>query len=275
MNFLVLIIKKQIIPKWLHLNLCLLFTLLIFSLFMITPQSKILYEHFPYLKYLQFPWRWVSPVIVITSILSGSISFLFIKNLMAGNKAEQKKTSPFFTTVLIFLVVSATLALLNMSDIRKTYVHWPDEYFSPENIRRQNLKATYLAEYRSVWAADEPDTPVIRELECESDDAFFDFNEKTRHSTLRRYEVQLGDKCHLTAQIYYFPGWKVYSNHQLITFEVTQKGLLSFELPKGTHDIKIVFEETYIRKLGNTLSFMGLAAMALTLFFHYLYRNRH
>jgi hypothetical protein len=154
----VLIIKKQIIPKWLHLNLCLLFTLLIFSLFMITPQSRILYEHLPYLKYLQFPWRWLSPVMVITSILSGSISFLFIKHLMAGNKAEQKKPSPFFTTILILLVFSSALVFLNMSDIRKTYVHWPDEYFSPENIRTQNLRATYLAEYRPVWAADEPDT---------------------------------------------------------------------------------------------------------------------
>jgi hypothetical protein len=273
-SFAVLIIKKQIIPKWLHLNLCLFFILLIFSLFMITPQSSILYEHVPYLKYLQFPWRWLSPVMVITSILSGSISFLFIKNLMAKNNAQQKKTSPFFTTILIFLVFSAALVFLNMSDIRKAYVHWPDEYFSPENIRTQNLRATYLAEYRPVWVTEEPDIPIIRELECESKDPFFDFNKKSRHSTLRRYEVLLGDKCHLTAQIYYFPGWRVYHNDQPVPFEVTQRGLISFELPKGTHDIQIVFAETFVRKMGNTISLIGLAATALVLFFHYSMRKR-
>jgi hypothetical protein len=35
-----------------------------------------------------------------------------------------------------------------------------------------------------------------------------------------------------------FSGMEVYLNDHLITFEVTQKGLISFELPKGTHDIQ-------------------------------------
>jgi hypothetical protein len=272
--FLVIIFKHKIIPKNTYLNLYFLFSILIIAFFMITPQSTIIYKHVSYLQYLQFPWRWLSPVMVITSVLSGSISFLSLKNSMDKNNSQQNKSGLFVNIILIFVVFSAALALLNMSDIRKAYVYWPNEYFRPENIRAQNLRATYLAEYRPVWVTEEPDIPIIRVLKCESNGAQFDFSENKKHSILRHYKIMLEDKCLITANIHYFPGWRVYHNDQPVPFEVTQRGLISFELPKGAHDIQIVFEETFVRKLGNAISLIGLAAMALMLFFHYSMRKR-
>ena len=65
--------------------------------FFITPFSSILWSYFPFVGYIQFPWRLLSVVILLASFVSGS--------LVADGVYKSKKTQAFIAAVLVLLSV--------------------------------------------------------------------------------------------------------------------------------------------------------------------------
>ena len=60
---------------------------------------------------------------------------------------------------------------------------------------------------------------------------------------------------------FYYPGWKVYVNNidTPIQFQDSNnRGLITFHVPQGHHQIKAIFTETRFRLLANLISLFSL-----------------
>ena len=72
----------------------------------------------------------------------------------------------------------------------------------------------------------------------------------------------------LTFYTFYFPGWRVYVDGVKTSIEFqdpNSRGLITYNVSKGEHNVKIVFEDTKVRLLGKILSlfFIGVFLVAI------------
>ena len=64
----------------------------------------------------------------------------------------------------------------------------------------------------------------------------------------------------------YFPGWQVEvdGNKAPIQFQdPNYRGLITFNVPKGMHNIEVIFGESPVRVVSNYLSLLGLVAVVI------------
>lgn len=70
----------------------------------------------------------------------------------------------------------------------------------------------------------------------------------------------------------YFPGWKVLIDGipQTIEFQdPAYRGLMTFYVDKGQHDVTIVFQETKLRQMANGISIVTSILLVVILFFSF------
>lgn len=215
--------------------------------FLITPASKAVWGMAEVFKWLQFPWRLLSPAAFLVCFIAGAIVYLPSENikraLMAG---------------FVSLAVATLIPLLSMV-VRGPFVSIPDEALSPAQIRKQWLSATILSEYRPVWVKEKPAAPVADRLTASRPDTDIQRIEESPHSYI--YKITIAGETVLTAHLFYFPGWKAYVNGNAVRPHISRQGLMQFSLPKGRFRIELKFWNTPVRILGNGLSLAGLLAL--------------
>jgi hypothetical protein len=225
--------------------LCSFVVLFAIFLFLVTSSSAVIWRNIEFLRFFQFPWRLLSPATFLLSFLSGSIIYLW--NGRAGGQVVLATT----------LILIGTFSLVNQySPQKNTYVRLSDDTLKVEKIRLNNLPATLLHEYRPKWVKRKPVVPVDGRIVPSNPETEIIELKNTPYVLL--YEINLPGDTDLTANIYYFPGWKVYVNGKETSFSVSAQGLMQFYLPQGSYEILLKFENTFIRTMANSLSLMGI-----------------
>ena len=209
----------------------------VFFLFLITPFSSEIWESIPFSSFIQFPWRLLSILILISSFLAGSL--------------VQKR--PLVALFLIVLTVSlgiryakAPFHHLRNDNYYFTKCNFTDGTNSPGNA------------FNTIWF-DKSLKKTGRRLTSETAEAKIEIFEN--RSTLVKANVDSNTKGKLLVNIAYFPGWKVYINDKEPKIKVNDKGLFEFDVPKGKSLVAIIFEDTNIRKFSALLSLISLFLM--------------
>jgi hypothetical protein len=252
-----MIFKKRRINKTLYANLVFFLGALVILVYMTTASSRAIWEAFPSMKIFQFPWRLLSPVTFVLCFLAGSITYLKESYVRLFPRAKNESDSMFVLPVVIlglFIVGAICVFFLLGNSSRYMIVH--DTEFTPENIREKNLRATVLFEYRPIWAREKHVLPLGKGLVSSSSEA--KIKQIKIRTRIREYKVSLPEKCTMTANVHYFPGWEIFDNGNPVNFRISTQGLMDFTLPAGTHYLKMVFKNTSVRKAGNFLSILGL-----------------
>jgi hypothetical protein len=216
-------------------------------LFLVTPASKGLWDTVELLKWFQFPWRLLSPAAFIICFLSGTIVYLASKNirhmLMVG---------------FVFLAVVTLIPFLSVA-LRGAAISIPDEALESAQIRKQWLSVTVLSEYLPIGVKEKPASPVEDRLTPSRLDIEVHRIEESAHRYA--YIITTAGETLFTANLFYFPGWKIYVNSEELKPRISRQGLTQFSLPKGHFRVELKFENTPIRILGNSLSIVGLLAL--------------
>lgn len=64
----------------------------------------------------------------------------------------------------------------------------------------------------------------------------------------------------------YFPGWKIMANNKPIDVEfqnMTYRGIMTFHLDKGNYNIRVLYEDTKLRKVSNLISVVFFLAIVV------------
>lgn len=216
-------------------------------LFLITPASKAVWSSVELLNWFQFPWRLLSPAAFIICFLSGTIVYLSSENIKRMLMVGFVLLAAVTFIPLLSIVLSGTSAAI------------PDEALKPAQIQKQWLSVTVLSEYLPIWVKEKPASPVEDRLTPSQPDIAVHKIEESAHRYA--YQITTAGETLLTANLFFFPGWKIYVNSEELTPLISRQGLMQFSLPKGQFRVELKFENTPIRILGNGLSLVGLLAL--------------
>ncbi len=239
--------KEKKYHRWLFFILTFLLSLL--ALFMTHSRSVYLWDHLPALSFVQFPWRFLGPLVLLTSLLIGfELDYLV-----------SKWSGSYLTIIPIMLLVT-----LNFSYFRF------EKYFPGQKDSDKLTGSGYnqqivggLLDYlpltnQKIPQTKAPDLPTIKSGRIDIN--YFD---KRSNYFASEFDVY-SEPAVVEFPVMYFPGWNVYQNRNgaRIKFGLDNDyGLISVKLNKGHQIVQAFFEDTPIRQLSNTITYISSAIL--------------
>lgn len=217
------------------------------AIFLVTSKSKLIWEYLPFLSYVQFPWRFLGWGAFFSSILAG---FVF-------KKYFAKKG---FSGVLIFMILTISLSIGYFKPKKQFEVEEKD-LITKEKIMMQTSGVT--DEYLPKWVKVKPIEPAKSLIEAEKGKIQLKNVKTSFYETSFNY--QLWEKSRVFIKYIYYPGFEAFLDGKKLAVDYSNKrGLVSFMLPEGKGRVKVVFGETFFRKITDIIS--GLSLMFVIFF---------
>ena len=238
--------KKLLSEKVLLLNISIL--ILFIALFFTLSFSNFIWQIIPEFEFVQYPWRFLTYAVFSLSVLSGAaLTFIQSRITKISIGVICIAFAVFYYAKLFrpqTLYVRPTAEFASMSDLRWRVSKISDEYL-PKEVKRPNMESDIV--HNTIP---------------------FDIDLKTKTEvdigTYVRYTIESSHDKEVTIQKAFFPGWHYKVNGQN-TFLRLDNGLPVLAFKKGTNVVELFFENTGVRLIGNTVSF--LSAFALLYFY--------
>lgn len=227
----------------------LLFAILFIYLFFLSRYSVFFYEHIKMLGNIQHQWRMLTGLILIPPLLCA----LFISKIK--NKYIQ-------TTIGIGIIIY--IALFRFPQLYgKNYVN--------ENKRTYTftIDNLYAQVYNTIWTGPTQSYP-IKKVKGEIIEGKGEIIKRNERNSWREYEINSITDVRLADNTFYFPGWKVYVDKKEVPIEfqdMNYRGVITYRVPQGKHNIVVKFTETKIRLLADFISLFSLAILGLLIIF--------
>lgn len=212
------------------------------TLFLMTQASNPIWQTITILQKFQFPWRFLS-VTVFLSALMGGISLSLISN-------KYKKAA------ILILVVGLLV-------VNKNYWHANNFLNKPENFYTGIYDGTTdTGESAPIWSVRFMEKRPASKVEII--EGHGKVKEIKRTFTSREYQVEAAGKIRILENTLYFPGWTVLVDGRKENIEFqdqNHRGLITFNVGKGSHRVNISYKETKIRLLADIVSIGSLLAV--------------
>lgn len=221
-----------------------LFLAFLITLFIMTESSSFIWQQVTILQKFQFPWRFLTISVLVTSMTGG-----FIVSFIPEKKQH-------------IAIIFCTAILLGT-----TFWMWiPKDYkvYDESTFTSVYSGTTDTGESSPIWSVrfmeHKPESPI----EVIEGDAII--THVSRNTTSRVYRITATQKTRIVEHTLYFPGWEIIDNGIVIPVEFQDpawRGRMTFWVQPGDHDIIIRFSETKLRKVANALSLVGIVMSLL------------
>lgn len=235
------------------------FFLLVFSLFMASNLSAVVWDNVKYLWYLQFPWRFLTFTTFFVAVVGG-LSIFFLKSRI-------KLLATTAAIVLCLLTITryekyfAPAAFVNKTDQQLTSfeeIAWrvskTSFEFAPLGIKtaKTDLNTTTIGlkkeELKTIPYEIRLASPEAVKIKTISDQ----FSRKA-------FEIQATSPFVFRLNTFNFPGWTAYLDNKKITItDSNDYKLITVSVPPGKHDLKFAFRNTPIRTAANYASALSV-----------------
>jgi hypothetical protein len=218
------------------------------------PVSAWFWRLFPFLNFVQFPWRLVLFLTLFGSYLA----------------AAAAKTYPKLVSIL--LVIAAVFTIVIVRD--QGHFNWPDDfYFHYPFTTTTQLEALPIgydvAKNFELFGFPDRVFSLAGQSVAVEQIAW----QTQRHS----YVVTVGEADQLFERTAYFPGWQVTVDglkQEVIKDNQRYPGLIGYAVTPGNHQVVTTFSDsTPARVWGDRLSLVSLGFLASTLFLYPRKRN--
>ena len=240
--------------------------------FMMTPAAAPIWDALPPLKFVQFPWRFLTLTTLSTGFLCGAAWSAW------GPRATRAAWAGAVCVAAVCAVAAAATGMLDVN-LRvpadrvgfeeKPYNQMIDkgpgaekEAFDGAFVRRHTFRwIDHLPPEVSFMGLTQADLDRP-EVEVVSGDAAIS------GLLVRSWKVAFHTEAAVPARLrvnnYRFPGWVARVDGAPVTLveEPRQRRVLFFDIPAGSHDVVVVLETTWPRRLGDLLTLAGLAGVA-------------
>jgi uncharacterized membrane protein len=219
------------------------------TLFMATKLSLTIWEFFPLLTFLQFPWRWL----VITTLGSSLLITAALALSLSAKRQRAVHTGLIALAVILNLIISFFLV---------ARAPFYDDDFDAALKRRE------APEYRTKWwdnqLHEEETLPpylvktgetAVQVIDGEGSHQAYTLNAKTAST--------------LAIRTLYFPGWAVRVDEKPGEISPSEEGYIQFNVEPGEHRLTVDFEDTRPRTAGKIISCISLLLVAGLAWFSY------
>lgn len=221
------------------------FSALVISAFFTNEISSLLWSKFHILEQFQFPWRFIAISSFAACVLVAyALSYI------------NKKAFTYLVIIIILLISSSYIQV-------KGYIKHEDSFYL-------NYPGTgaYHGESTTIWTAGDASSYPAFPIEIISGKGqILDYKRK---SNIHEFTVIAEDSVKVKDNTVYYPGWRVFVGDKEVPIEFqdpNHRGLITFKVPDGKHDVEVKFTETILRKVANIISLISFAFVILALIF--------
>ncbi len=219
-----------------------LLTTSVILILLTTRSSQAIYDFFQPLQQIQFPYRFLTLLILVPPII---LAMVF---------SRWRRFRPAIIVILIFF----TIYRLNQS-YGKNYVDLSPHLITqtPYNLHTVNLNP--------IWS-DRSENYPPRKSQLENIDGQARIVNQSVSNSHRFYAIESTTPSRFVDYTFYFPGWKIYVNGSPVPIEfqdVNYKGLITFTLPQGKANVLVKYENTKIRNVSNIITLLSLTTVIL------------
>ncbi len=252
------------------------------AVFMMLPASAFIWDALPPLKFVQFPWRFLTLTTLATGILCGAAFAAFRPaEPRSSGAAGRKRWTLALIVCAIFAVAAAAGGTLGVhlrvpadrvgfeeNPYNNMIDRGPQAASSPETmdaafVKRHTLRwIDHLPPGVSFMGLNQSDLDRPK-VEVESGTARL--IDLASQSWMVRFGVEAATPSRIRVNIYRFPGWTARVDGVVVPIvEVPkQRRVIFLDIPEGRHEVAVVFERTGARWIGDLLTLAGLAALAV------------
>jgi hypothetical protein len=218
--------------------------------FIMTASSLWFWDHLPLIKYVLYPWRFLSltalPMAFMTAFLLGGGFFSLKKNkqiALAG----------------IGFILLALILIIPCLKLRQVRV--PEEIYLQRTVwsiesATHTYGTTMSNEYLPIWVKKMPESPINNLLVSKEGQPFL-MDVLKNDSCWKKIELELSQDGTIIIPIFYFPGWKVFIDGQMMPFQINQNGFMELKGERGKHLLEIRFVNSPDRLLANIISLIS------------------
>lgn len=215
-----------------------------FCLFFTHNKSTFLWQIIPFMKYIQFPWRFLSIAIFSFSLASGGIII---------NQKKDNKINLILTGLIAILSVAFTFNYFK-EDI---WYKFTDSNLTSGKLWEDQTRAS-INDYWPVYGKKVP--------ESYAPEAFGNQILIEKRSNYYKYNVYAENETFHYFPITYFPGWNAYINDKKVEIKpFGDFGLISLNVPPGKNMIEFKFSNTFVRRIGDLVSILSLVTIIILL----------
>lgn len=227
--------RKKYIPLAIYL-----FVSIIFLIFLAHPYSSNFWD-IPPLSFIDFPWRLMGPLTFLVALLTLFVSIHKYTKIAGG------------LLVLITLILSFRFA------VPSQYIDRQDSYYATNDAT-----TTSMDELLPVWVLEKPKDRY--QYKVETEEGRTTIGEVISKSNSISFQVKTDSPALIKVNTIYFPGWNFTANDKWLSLKYDKPdGLIRFEIPSGSFQIKGRFSETPVRYWSDLIS-LGSSVVVAILF---------
>jgi len=220
------------------------------TVLLMTKITAPIWDFFLLMNYFQFPWRFLSIVILTTAFLAGSIFSVSKSKLLAG--------------IMILIAI-----LFGMGYARPAHYFYRDDnyYLTKSNFMDGTNSPGNV--FNTIWIKGKlsrKDKKIIINNKEEG------IKIKKISSTKYIFNSFFKSDGNVIINTAYFPGWYAIIDNRSSVVSLTEDGLIKVDIPKGKHTIEVKFGNTFVRQISETISLITF--FMLLIFFVKIYTRR-
>jgi uncharacterized membrane protein YfhO len=216
--------------------------LVVISVFMMNFRSTWFWKNIPLIAYFQFPWRFLTMIVLASSLL-----VTLIKNFK-------------YSKLLAVIIIVASIVINTPRFKPHDFLARNDSYYINRYIPIPSPSEEYLGlqeEYLRL-----PKATEIRPTQIYN--RVYPTNEAIKNLTLvdsleANFTTESKTELVLNYNKYYFPGWKgTIDGENLKLMAGKPYGQIQFTVPNGQHKITIKYEETILNKILDLITLLTI-----------------
>jgi len=228
----------------------------IITLFLLLEVSLPIWQTVTILQKFQFPWRFLSIMVFIPAVLAGSFVSLW---------PGKKKT--WLAAMVVIL-----LLLINRNYWQAKGFSYKDESFYSGIYASTTDTGESSPRWSVRFMERYPEAPM------EVIDGEAEIEVVSRSTTRHEFAVKAETPMRLVENTLYFPGWDILVDGQATEVEFQDsayRGLMTFNLPAGEHQVVARFRETRLRLFADLISLAGVGLLLVgAIMINYTSRRR-
>lgn len=219
---------------------------LLFSIFLMIGQSKIIWEAIPFMNFFQYPWRFLLIASFFSSFVAGSIIYSLSKFQKINNKFIS-------FGVYLVLLVSPVVLYSKLFSPQKYLLKTSEDYTNALSLNWTTSKIS--DEYMPKGFETPKNLSKISTAKIEG--KAIQVRNIEKNTKKLSAQIETSKPTNVTIHIPYFPAWKYYLNGKKVDATEISTGV-SINIPQGSSQIDARFEQTNIEKISNLLSISGI-----------------
>lgn len=235
-------LKKFSISRAEHLFLIAGISLTVLGFFFVLPISLPVWERVSLLQKFQLPWRFLSYIVIGTSMISAIVT----------GHAHNKKLA----IGMVILPIISSIFFWHIG--------------GPSKLTEEFLSANYVGtsdtgESTPIWAIRFQEKFPKAPVEVVSSLGTVDISAIKKKNNFHEFNVSASADSRIVDNTLYFPGWKVFVDGREAPIEYQDenwRGLMTFPITSGEHKVRVVFGETPLRKVADMISIVSIGIIA-------------